>query len=370
MIPFVDLKAQYQAYKDSINARIQNVLERSDFILGQDVHELEEKMAEYVGAYTVSASSGTDALLIPLMAQDLQPGDEIITTPFSFFATVEVILLLKLKPVFVDINSNTCNIDTSKIEAAITPRTKGIISVSLYGQTSDLDVINDIARKYNIFHMEDAAQSLGAVYKGQMSGSVAEMSATSLFPAKSLGAYGDAGLMFFRDKKFADECRIYMNHGQESRYNHKYVGINGRLDTLQAAVTLAKFEHYETELSKRQELADFYNQAFNGTSIRFVERSEFTDKHVWAQYSIKVKNRESFAAYLANKGIPTAVHYPKPLHLQPALGFLGLKEGAFPVAEQISKEIISLPMHAFISLETRNLIADNVIKALEHSSEG
>lgn len=365
MIPFIDLKAQYQAYKTEIDARVQGVLDRCDFIQGKDVKELEAYMSDYIGAHCVTAASGTDALLIPLLTKCLKPGDEIITSPFSFFATVEVIALLGYKPVFVDIDPETCTIDAAQIEKAITPKTKGIISVSLYGQCADLDAVNAVAQKHKIFHLEDAAQSLGAGYKNSKSCAVAEMSGTSLYPAKSLGAYGDAGLMFFKDKAHADEARIYMNHGQVVTYNHKYISINGRFDTLQAAIVMAKLPHYDEELAIRQEVADYYTSRLQGSSALLLKRASYTTRHVWAQYSLRVQKRSEFQQYLKDKGIPTAVHYPKALHLQDAAAYLGLKEGAFPIAEKMSTEIVSLPMHAFIDKDTRKLVMDVTCEALE-----
>ncbi|MGL5721946.1 MAG: DegT/DnrJ/EryC1/StrS family aminotransferase [Brevinema sp.] len=367
MIPFIDLKAQYQAYKKDIDARIAGVLERCDFIQGKDLKEMEAFMSDYTGVHCVSVASGTDALLIPLLLKNIKPGDEIITTPFSFFATAEVIAILGAKPVFVDINPNTCTIDPSLIEAAITPKTKGIISVSLYGQCADLDAVETIAKKHNLFHLEDAAQSLGAFYKDRKSCAIAEMAGTSLYPAKSLGCYGDAGLMFFKDADMAAEARIYMNHGQTATYNHKYVSINGRMDTIQAAVIMAKMPHYDKELSIRQEVADYYNSRLEGSAATVVERASYTSRHVWAQYSLKVQNRQAFQDFLKEKGVPTAVHYPRGMHLQPALAYLGYKEGAFPITEKISQEIVSLPMHAFMSVDTQKIIMDHVTEALERT---
>ncbi|MGL5956663.1 MAG: DegT/DnrJ/EryC1/StrS family aminotransferase [Brevinema sp.] len=359
MIPFIDLQAQYQAYKKEIDERIQNVLTRNDFIMGKDVKELEEWMSEYTGTHAVAISSGTDALMIPLYAMDLKEGDEIITTPFTFFATAEIISFLKLKPVFVDIDPETCNIDLSKIEEAITPRTKGIISVSLYGQTPDLDKINEIAKKHRLFHLEDAAQSFGAIYKGKKSCSIAEISATSFFPAKPLGTYGDGGMMFFKDEDFSKKCASILNQGQSVRYSHQYVGVNARFDTIKAAVLMAKLPHYEEELQKREQLAEKYTKAFQGTVIKPLKRETFTDRHVWAQYTVVVEQRDKIQQLLQEKGIPTAIHYPKPLHMQPALEYLGIKE--IPVAEKMSQYVLSLPMHPFLAEETHDFIIHHIL---------
>ncbi len=366
MIPFIDLQAQYQAYKKEIDTRIEGVLSRNDYIMGKDVKELEEWMSNYTGTYAVALSSGTDALMIPLYAMDLKEGDEIITTPFTFFATAEVISFLKLKPVFVDIDPETCNIDINKIEGAITPKTKGIISVSLFGQTTDLDRIDGIAKKHNIFHIEDAAQSFGAIYKGRKSCGVAEVSTTSFFPAKPLGTYGDGGMMYFKNKDFADKCASIVNQGQSVRYEHQYIGVNARFDTFKAAILLAKLGHYDDELARRNEIATNYAKAFAGSKAIPLKIEEFTDRHAWAQYTLKVEQRDKVRDLLQEKGIPTAIHYPKPLHRQPALAYLGLKEGAYPIAEDMSTKVFSLPMHAFMDNDTQNIIIDGVLDVLNN----
>ncbi|MGL4677568.1 MAG: DegT/DnrJ/EryC1/StrS family aminotransferase [Brevinema sp.] len=359
MIPFIDLQAQYQAYKKDIDERIQNVLVRNDFIMGKDVKELEEWMSKYTGTHAVAVSSGTDALMIPLYAMNLQEGDEIITTPFTFFATAEIIAFLKLTPVFVDIDAKTCNIDISKIEQAITPRTKGIISVSLYGQTPDLDKINEIAQKYHIFHLEDAAQSFGAIYKGEKSCSITEISATSFFPAKPLGTYGDGGMMFFKDENFAKKCASILNQGQSVRYSHQYVGVNARFDTIKAAVLMAKLPYYEQELQKREQIAEKYTKSFQGTTIQPLKREQFTDRHVWAQYTVTVDQRDKVHQLLQEKGIPTAIHYPKPLHMQPALEYLEIN--SMPIAEKMSQSVLSLPMYPFLPEESQDFIIHNIL---------
>ena len=365
MIPFIDLQAQYQAYKTDIDERISNVLKRNDFIMGKDVKELEEWMSNYTNTHAVAVSSGTDALMIPLYTMNLEEGDEIITTPFTFFATAEVISFLKLKPVFIDIDPDTCNMDISKIEQAITPRTKGIISVSLFGQTPDLDKINEIAKKHNIFHMEDAAQSFGTIYNGKKSGGVAEISTTSFFPAKPLGTFGDGGMMFFKDADFAAKCSSILNQGQVERYQHQYVGVNARFDTIKAAVLMAKLPYYDQELQRREEIALEYSQHFISSKAIPLKREKFTDRHVWAQYTLKIEQRDKVKSLLQERGVPTAIHYPKPLHLQSALAYLGLKKGSFPVAVDMSEKVLSLPMHPFMSNDTQNSIIGHVIDVLE-----
>ncbi|MGL4562296.1 MAG: DegT/DnrJ/EryC1/StrS family aminotransferase [Brevinema sp.] len=361
MIPFVDLQAQYQAYKSEIDARIQGVLERNDFILGKDVKELEQWMSDYTQRHAVAISSGTDAIMVPLYAMDLKEGDEIITTPFTFFATAEVISFLKLKPVFVDIDPETCNIDHNKIEQVITSRTKGIISVSLFGQTPDIDAIEKIAKKYGLFHFEDAAQSFGAIYKGRRSCGLTDIASTSFFPAKSLGTYGDGGMMYFKDKDFAEKCFSIINQGQRVRYEHQYIGMNSRFDTLKAAVLMAKLTHYDDELHKREEIAGRYTKAFQQNSIDIVKRSSFMDRHARAQFTLVLKNRDQISNELNKRGIPTAIHYPKPLHLQQALLYLNYHKGSFPVAEAMAEKVLSIPIHPFLQKDTQDMIIENVL---------
>lgn len=363
MIPFIDLQAQYQAYKKDIDERIQNVLNRNDFVMGKDVKELEEWMSHYTDTHAVAISSGTDALLIPLYAMDLKEGDEIITTPFTFFATAEVIAFLKLKPIFIDIDPETCNIDISKIEQAITPKTKGIISVSLYGQTADLDKIEEIAKKHNLFHIEDGAQSFGAIYKGRKSCGVASISTTSFFPAKPLGTYGDGGMMFFKDEEFAKKCSVILNQGQSVRYKHQYVGVNARFDTMKAAILMAKLPHYENELQRREEIATAYTTAFKNTKISPIKRESFTDRHAWAQYTIVSDQRDKLQQLLTEKGIPTAIHYAIPVHKQEALAYLNTDE--LPIAEIMGSKVLSLPMYPFMSKDIQDTIIQAVLDSVE-----
>lgn len=364
MIPFIDLQAQYQAYKTKIDQRIAGVLSRNDFILGQDVKELEHWMSDFTNSHAVAVSSGTDALMIPLYAMDLKEDDEIITTPFTFFATAEMISFLKLKPVFVDIDSRTCNIDVSKIEQAITPKTKGIISVSLFGQPTDFDAIQKIADKHSIFHLEDGAQSFGAMYKDKSSSGYAPISTTSFFPAKPLGTYGDGGMMFFHDKNLADRCACILNQGQKVRYEHQLVGVNSRFDTLKAAILMAKLEYYEEELQKREEIAQRYITAFQNSDAKPLAREKFTTKHAWAQFTLVSENRDQVCEILKEKGIPTSIHYPKPLHLQPALEYLNQGAGSFPVSEEMAKKVFSIPMHPFLEKDVQQIIINGVLDTL------
>lgn len=348
---FVDLKAQYRHVGARVDARIRKVLEHQRFILGPEVAELEERLATRVGArHCVSCASGTDALLLGLMALGVGPGDEVITTPFTFFATGEMITLAGARPVFVDVEPEGYNLDPEKIEAAITSRTKAILPVSLYGQPAEMDVINEIAGRHGLAVIEDAAQSFGAVYGGRHSGNLSTIGCTSFFPSKPLGCYGDGGACFTNDDALAEAMRELRNHGQAGRYRHTRIGINGRLDTLQAAVLLAKLEVFDEELTARAEIADLYTALLKDavrTPRVLPERT-----CVWAQYTIEVEDRAGVEAALRGAGIPTAVHYPVPLHLQPVYAEMaremGWGRGSFPVAERAAERVLSLPMHPYL----------------------
>lgn len=358
---FVDLKTQYKLYRKDIDARIQTVLENTSFILGKDNQALEEKLAAYVGVrHAIGTASGTDALLVPLLAYGIKPGDEIITTPFTFIATAEVISFIGAKPVLVDIDENNYNISPELIEKKITRRTRGIIPVSLYGQTPDMDAINAIAKKHGLWVLEDAAQSFGAVYKGRKSCSLSDVAATSFFPSKPLGCYGDGGMIFTDDAALAEKMRQYSNHGQSARYQHKYIGLNFRLDTIQAAVLLAKFEHFDREADKRHELGRRYTELLKGANVTTPFLEKYTDRCVFAQYSLRSGKRDELTAHLNRNGIPTAVHYPLPVHLQEAYRYLGYREGDFPVSERTAREIFSLPMHPFLTEDQQKFIADQI----------
>jgi len=364
-IKFVDLKRQYLKYKDDIDAQISDVLNSGIFILGPKVAQLEDALAQFTGAkYCISCSSGTDALLLSLMALDVGPGDEVITTCFTFVATAETIALLGAKPIFVDIDPKTYNMDVGLIEERITPKTKGIIAVSLYGQCPDLDRINEIASKYGLFVIEDAAQSFGATYKGRRSCSLTTIGITSFFPAKPFGCYGDGGAVFTSDENLADKIKALRNHGQKERYKHKFIGINGRLDSIQAAVLLAKLPYFEEEIKSRQKAADYYNEGLKDlVQIPYIEPHNTC---VYAQYTLQVKPRDALKVFLQKRGIPIAIHYPMPLHLQECFSYLGYKKGDYPVAEEVSKRVISLPMHAFLKREEQ----DYIIEAVREFYEG
>lgn len=347
---FVDLKAQYRHLKSSIDARIQAVLDHGQYILGPEVRDLEERLAARTGAkYCISCSSGTDALLLALMALDIQSGDEVITAPFTFFATGEMIALLGAVPVFADIDPATYNLDAAQIEATITPRTRAIMPVSLYGQPADMDAINAVAERHNLAVIEDAAQSFGALYKGRHSGNLSTIGCTSFFPSKPLGCYGDGGACFTNDDVLATAMFELRNHGQDRRYHHTRIGINGRMDTIQAAVLLAKLEVFDDELLARNEAADRYDALLKG-----VVRTPTVAAHAtsaWAQYTVEVDDRESVEKAMRDAGIPTAVHYPTALHLQPVFSDLsrqrGWATGSFPKSESAASRVLSLPMHPY-----------------------
>lgn len=362
-IDFANLGLAYKEHKQAIDKAMSEVVNTSSFIMGPAVTELENKLSHFVGAkHSISCSSGTDALLLAMMAMDIQPGDEIITTPFTFIATAETIAFLKAKPVFVDIEETTYNIDPLKIEAAITDKTKAIIPVSLYGQPADMEEINFIANRHNITVIEDAAQSFGATYKGNKSCNLSDMACTSFFPAKPLGCFGDGGAVFTKDDYLAEKIKSLRLHGQSKRYHHQYVGIGGRLDTLQAAVLNAKLDHYDKDVKRRQEVAQTYSKYLNHhISIPVIKKDRTS---VWAQYSIRVEQREVVQQKLKAKGIPTAVHYPMPLHLQECFAYLAGKKGDFPIAEKVSEEIMSLPMNPYLTEEEIEYITTNLIKTL------
>ena len=347
---FIDLEQQQNRIKKQIDTNITKVLAHGRYIMGPEVSELEEQMADYVGVkYCIGVSSGTDALLIAMMALEIGPGDEVITTPFTFIATSEMIKLLGAKPVFVDIDPQTYNIDPAKISSAITNNTKLILPVSLYGQCADMDAINTIAKQHNLPVLEDGAQSFGATYKGRKSCNLSTVGCTSFFPSKPLGCYGDGGAIFTNDDVLAKVMREIRVHGQDKRYSHPRLGINGRLDTIQAAVLLAKFEIFPDEVMQRDRVGRQYTTSINAMQSTIVApqiRSNCTT--VYAQYSIMVNNREQLIAKLNKMNIPTAVHYPVPLHLQPPFYNNQLN---LPVVEDVATKIVSLPMHPYLSTE-------------------
>lgn len=365
-IPFVDLKAQYAALRESIDARIQKVLDHGQFIMGPEVAELEEQLAGFAGTkHCVTCASGTEALLIALMTLEIRPGDEVITTPFTFVATAEMIVLLGATPVFVDIEPDTCNIDASKIEAAVTPRSRAILPVALYGQPADMDEINAIAARHGLAVIEDAAQSFGAEYKGRKSCNLSAIGCTSFFPSKPLGCYGDGGALFTSDDALATAMREIRVHGQSGRYRHTRIGVGGRMDTLQCAVVLAKLKRFAWEIEQRQRIGERYDGLLRsaGSSIGLLNiRPDRTS--AYAQYTILVPARDAMQEALRAQGIPTAVHYPVPLNRQPAYIGRFASAGALPHSEQASREVLSLPMHPDLSPADQDRVVAAVTTAL------
>ena len=358
---FTDLKAQYAALKPRIDARIQAVLDHGQYIMGPEVKELESALAAYTGArHCITVASGTEALLIALMALDLQPGDEVITSPFTFAATAETILLAGAKPVFVDVEADTCNIDVSLIEARITARTKAIMPVSLYGQVADMAEINAIAARHGLAVIEDAAQSFGALYQGRRSGALSTFGATSFFPSKPLGCYGDGGALFTDDDRLAQAAREIRVHGQSARYTHTRLGVGGRMDTLQCAIVLAKLERFDWELQRRAELGARYRRLLDGVELVTVRPDRDS---VWAQFTVMVDDRAAVQAALQTAGVPTAVHYPKPLHLQPAYAAHCCPD-CCPVSRRLAERVLSLPMSADLSQADQDHVVAALLQAL------
>lgn len=359
-IPFIDLKTQYRTLEQQIKARIDAVLEHGQYIMGPEVKELEAKLAEYVGVkHAITVASGTASLEIALRALDIGPGDEVITVPFTWISTAEVIGQVGAIPVFVDIDPATYNMNVDLLEATITPQTKAIMPVSLFGQMADYDKINAIASKFNLPVIEDGAQSFGATQHGRRSCGVTTIGSTSFFPAKPLGCYGDGGALFTNDDHLAEKMLAIRSHGGLERHHHPYIGMNGRLDTLQAAILLAKIERFDWEVQRRQEIGSRYTQLIiaNYPLITPPLTAE-GNTSVYAQYTIRMQNRDFLAAHLKEQGVPTAVYYPKCLHEQPAFAFCGYKWGDFPEAERASREVLSLPMYPdFAEAEQGRVVA-------------
>lgn len=356
-IDFANLKKQHFLYQEEIEKQLDEVMNNANFILGSKVDSLEEALRNYTKAnHAITCSSGTDALVLALMALDVKSGDEVITTPFTFIATAESIALVGAKPVFVDIDEKTYNIDANKIEEKITPNTKAVIAVSLYGQPPKIDEIQKITKKHNLKLIIDGAQSFGATYNGQSDSNLGDISCTSFFPAKPLGCYGDGGAVFTNDEDLALKIKQLRVHGQDKRYHHKYIGVGARMDAMQAAVLLVKLKYYAQDLALRQEVAQKYNKALQNKDLilPFVENACTS---AWAQYSVRVKDRQKTQASLQEKSIPTAVHYPLSLHEQECFKDLGYKTGDFPISEKISKQILSLPMNPYLSDEEIEFIA-------------
>lgn len=359
-IDFANLQHQYQLYKTDIDANIQAVLNKSNYIMGEEITQLETQLQELTGAkHAITCSNGTDALLLAMMAMDVQPDDEIITSPFTFISTAETIAAMKAKPVFVDIEEDTYNIDASKIEAAITDKTVAIMPVSLFGQPADIDTIEAIAKTHNLKVIIDGAQSFGSTYQGKTDSNLGDISTTSFFPAKPLGCYGDGGAVFTNNDDYARKMRMLRVHGQNKRYHHQYIGMGGRLDTMQAAILLAKLPHYKKELEMRQVVAQKYNEKLSKLLTKPTIKIERTC--AWAQYTVRVKNRSQMQETLKKNGIPTAVYYPIPLHLQECFEYLNYEKNDFPVAEIASEEVMSLPMNPFLSTSEIQYISSKIL---------
>ena len=389
MVPFIDLSAQLRRLRPEVERRVDTVLGHGKYIMGPEVEELETRLADYAGVdHAIGVSSGTDALLIALMALEVGPGDEVITSPFSFISTAETVALLGAKTVFVDIDPVTYNIDAAQIEAAISAKTKAIIPVSLYGQPADFDKINQVADKYGLPVIEDAAQSFGATYKGKPSCSLSTIGCTSFFPSKPLGGYGDGGACFTDDPALAKRMREIRVHGQDRRYHHPVIGLNGRLDTLQAAILLAKLDVLPDEIAARQRAAERYtarlaehhaalghpgpdgdasahvSQAHGASSGITLPEVKADRTSAWAQYTVAVANREAVQEQLKQADIPTAVYYPVPLYRQPVFAHTGAQSADFPNCEALQSRVLSLPMHPYLSETDQARIADALDRAI------
>jgi UDP-2-acetamido-2-deoxy-ribo-hexuluronate aminotransferase len=369
-IQMVDLRAQYEKLGSEIDNAINSVLASTAFIKGPDVKLFEDELQEYMGVkHVVSCANGTDALHLAMMVLGLKPGDEVITTDFTFIATIEVVALLGLKPVIVDPDPGTFNISVEAIQKAITPKTKAIVPVHLFGQCADMENIIELAKKHDLFVIEDAAQATGADYHfkngtTKKAGTIGHIGTTSFFPSKNLGCYGDGGALYTNDETFARKLRSIANHGMKVRYHYDDIGVNSRLDTIQAAILRAKLKHLSEFNAARRDVADRYDKAFAGCrSISVPERVSYSS-HIFHQYTIRVKNgrRDELKKYLESEKIPSMVYYPGPLHLQNAYGYLGYKEDDFPVTTLLCKEVLSLPMHPDMEIEQIDYITLNVLK--------
>lgn len=372
----VDLKGQYQKIKDAVDTSISEVLETTAYINGPQVQQFQKNLESYLGVkHVIPCANGTDALQIAMMGLDLKPGDEVITADFTFAATVEVIALLQLTPVLVDVDPKTFNIDVDAIKKAITPKTKAIVPVHLFGQCANMEAIMEIAEEHNLYVIEDNAQAIGASYtytdgRKIKVGTVGHVGSTSFFPSKNLGCYGDGGAIFTNDDELAHKLRGIVNHGMYERYHHDVVGVNSRLDSIQAAVLDVKLPHLDEYISARIKAANAYDKAFEGyDEIITPYREGSEDNHVFHQYTLKVKgvDRDALVKHLNDNGIPCGVYYPIPLHLQKAYRDSRYNEADFTVTNQLVKEVISLPMHTELDDEQINFIADTVINFINNN---
>jgi UDP-2-acetamido-2-deoxy-ribo-hexuluronate aminotransferase len=361
-IVMCDLQAQYKKYKTEINSSIQEVLDTGAYIGGKFVNNFEQKMQTYSGSkHAIACANGTDAIQIALMALDIKAGDEVITSPFTFVATAETIALVGATPIYADIDDNTYNIDPAKIEAKITARTKAIIPVHIWGQSSDMDAINAIAKKHNLYVIEDNAQAFGAMYRGRKTGTMSDISTTSFYPAKNLGCYGDGGMIFTSDDKLAEKLRMICNHGSKVRYYHELVGVNSRLDSIQAQVLSIKLDHLDEENEARRIVADKYNAKLNHPNIKTQKFANY-GKAIIHQFGILVKDRDGLINHLKTKNIPTAIHYATPLHMQPAFLDANQTQGMFPIAEHVSASVVNLPIHPFMLDAEIDFICSSILE--------
>jgi UDP-2-acetamido-2-deoxy-ribo-hexuluronate aminotransferase len=363
-VPFIDLKSQFEALESEIRSAIDGVLAHGQFIMGPEVAEMESALAALTGSsHCIAVASGTEALLIALMALGIGPGDEVIVPAFTFAATAEVVFLVGATPVLVDVEPDTANIDVSRVEGAISDRTRAIIPVALYGQAADMDELNEIAAKHGLAVIEDAAQSFGAEYRGGKSCNLSAIGCTSFFPSKPLGCYGDGGAIFTNDDALATACREIRVHGQSRRYHHTRIGVGGRMDTLQCAIVLAKLKRFEWEIERRIALGQRYNRLLDERGIsRIAQRPDRNS--VFAQYTVLVEGRDRVTGILDASGIPTAVHYPAPLSAQPAYSGKAVA-GPLPVSDHLAASVLSLPMHPYLSDELQDRIVENLASAVK-----
>ncbi|MBM4168823.1 MAG: DegT/DnrJ/EryC1/StrS family aminotransferase [Ignavibacteria bacterium] len=363
----VDLVTQYQSIKKEIDETVLHVLESGQYILGKAVEDFEKACASYLGVkHAIGCASGTDALQVGLMALGIKPGDEIVTTSFTFVATTETIVLLGGVPVYVDIDPKTFNIDPARIESAITKRTKAILPVHLYGHPCDMDPIRELSQKYGIPIVEDAAQAMGAEYKGKMVGGIGAVGAISFFPSKNLGAYGDGGMVVTNDDRLAELIRMITIHGSRIRYRHEILGVNSRLDALQAAILSVKLKYLDMWNKARRSSAEIYTRLLSGRDVVTPSEDEYAH-HIFHQYTVRLKHRDAVARVLASKSIPHAIYYPIPLHLQEAFKSVGKPKGSLPITEQATEEVLSLPMHSELAEDQQRSVVDHLLRAVEQS---
>lgn len=364
-IHMCDLYGQYLTMKSEIDEAIQGVIRSTQFIKSGKAVEFEQKLSEWLGTHVITCANGTDALQIAFMSQNLQPGDEVITTPFTFIATVETAALMGLKPVFVDVCPGTYNLDVSQIEQAITPKTKVILPVHLFGQCADMETISQIAGNHGLTVIEDACQALGTdfIFKDgtvKKAGTIGKIGCNSFFPSKNLGAFGDGGAIYTGDEELAQMIRSIANHGMKAKYQYERIGVNSRLDSIQAAILEVKLKYFDKHIRARQEAAAFYDRKLAGIpGLRIPERAAFST-HSFHQYTIRTERRDELKQFLAEKGIPTMIYYPGTIHLQEAYQYLGYKKGDFPVAEELAETVLSLPMHTELTEEQLEYIADAI----------